>query len=217
MLIPLAVLNIFLPLAVLLPVVWLLKPLYSISCISIYGKLAFNTIPMLNFSPVFLKNLAFTSFLKIMFLHRFLPTRTFILPVRVLERLRGKKARKRSELLSQGIEVYHVRWYGYLLAFAEILMVSAPFAALLMFTQYNFLTPPDFDVHELFLRLQEGSFGSYIIIKISYSVSVFLMEPLFVAIGFSSYLYRRARLEYWDIEIAFRSLNESLSTKGKIL
>jgi hypothetical protein len=42
--------------------------------------------------------------------------------------------------------------------------------------------------------------------NLAYLVALSLIEPLYVASGFTLYLNRRTELEGWDIEIAFRQL-----------
>ncbi|MCU7958847.1 MAG: hypothetical protein KZQ58_02400 [gamma proteobacterium symbiont of Bathyaustriella thionipta] len=50
-----------------------------------------------------------------------------------------------------------------------------------------------------------------------YQAAVFLLEPFYVAAGFSLYLNRRTLLEAWDLELAFRKMSQRIKQLSSIV
>jgi hypothetical protein len=69
---------------------------------------------------------------------------------------------------------------------------------------------PGFEFSELFRGGGEESPGWDLHDSLCYVIAVSVVEPIYVAAGFSLYLNRRAILEGWDIELALRRLDERL-------
>ncbi len=129
---------------------------------------------------------------------RFNPSRSFNMPVVVLEKLRGKARKKRIGVLSQRQQASI--WLTLVgLLFEVILQLAAIFLIIAMLPEElrwldldNFLFNPG--------RLEQWLQNLVELLAMS------LIAPFYVAAGFSLYLSRRTELEAWDIEIAFRRL-----------
>lgn len=78
-------------------------------------------------------------------------------------------------------------------ATSELLLTAALFSLLFWFAPAG-QTP---DIVDMWERL-------WLPIAAAYAISVFFLEPFYVAAGFAMYLNRRAELEAWDIEQEFR-------------
>lgn len=126
--------------------------------------------------------------------------RSFVLPITLLEGLRGRAARDRRRLLLDGdaspvwltIVCYH---------FEAILWVSA-----LALTQM--LVPEGLPSLDLGSALSETDSPAYWISALAYLGAFSLIAPFYVCAGFALYLTRRTALEAWDLELAFRAAQE---------
>jgi len=78
-------------------------------------------------------------------------------------------------------------------AISELLLTAALFSLFFWFAPAG-QTP---DIAEMWERMALPVAGAY-------AISVFFLEPFYVAAGFAIYLARRAELEAWDIEQEFR-------------
>ena len=134
--------------------------------------------------------------------------RSFHLPVVQLERLAGKPMRQRVRVLdrdSRGAAV----WVSFLLLSVELILLLAISLALAVLLPVQ--TPID-SVLEAWGRRQfaMGEAGT-LTGSIIAAFAVSIVEPVYVACGFTLYLQRRTHLEGWDIELRFRQLAARLS------
>ncbi len=131
---------------------------------------------------------------------RFDPSRSFTLPVWQLEGLSGADRRRRSALLRRGGQ-HRAMWLTTACIHLEIFVMLAAIALFFMVLPEG--AGPGFD--DLVFSWLETPAGE-ILVDLSYLVALTLVEPLYVASGFTLYLNRRTALEGWDIEIAFRQI-----------
>jgi len=131
------------------------------------------------------------------------PGRALLLPVDLLEQLRGATRRERCRVLSRGsgspgLMLSVVGWH------IETMLYLSIIALALMFVPVEFL-PDSFKAvwETLFLDPPPWAQGLPTLI---YWMAVSIMEPFYVGAGFGLYLNRRTQLEAWDIELAFRRL-----------
>lgn len=137
-------------------------------------------------------------------------TRSFRLPVPILEGLSGKARADRCALLALhgGGSAWALTWVAVKLELA----VSLAF----YFTAENFL--PESPFATLTEAAEAGSFSLSEISNatlqlgnLCYALAIALIEPFYAAAGFSLYINSRTHLEGWDIEVAFRRINERLA------
>jgi hypothetical protein len=137
--------------------------------------------------------------------------RSLHLPVYQLERLSGKESRQRIRLLDRETRGAAV-WLSFLLANVEAIFSLAISLAVAI------LTPVQVPMDVLMETWLRGTFGPSANVTggvIIAAIAMTVIEPLYVACGFTLYLQRRTALEGWDIELRFRQLAsriESLSS-----
>jgi hypothetical protein len=133
---------------------------------------------------------------------RFSPSRSSIMPMRVLEP-RGKSAKetsKRKALLNEG---------G--LRYCSLLTVwGIALEAALLFGEMLFLyTIADlFSLYNLYPNGEGEPFLFY-----AWCFNYMLIESIYVCMGFNLYINSRINVEGWDIEIIFRGLAEKIKSK----
>lgn len=138
---------------------------------------------------------------------RFSPTRSFDLPITLLERLKGKARSKRLELLHRRL-ASGAGWTFISGAHFEGIFYIAFFAGLAT------LLPQG--VHVDFMdAIEDVSLLSQHASNVVWLVVMLMIAPFYVCAGFSLYLQRRIDLEAWDIEIKFRSLAERRENTSK--
>jgi len=197
-------------------VIWWLKPLYDRVLLHLLSHQLFGqqlsgaeTVSAL---PSLIRN---TGLLGALTFRRFSLSRGFNLPIWQLEQLRGKPRAERQELLHLQAHSNAV-WLTIGCIHLESVLIISLYALILIIAPANdskgvwsylsaaFVDPLDTGVQ----------FWGNIIYTATYSLSVALMEPFYVAASFSLYLNRRTQLEAWDIEITFRRLGERLRQAG---
>ena len=142
-------------------------------------------------------------------LRRFEFARSFTLPIASLEKQTGKAAHERRQVLGS-------RMRGTAVWLTVVCMNFELIAMLSIFALGNMLIPSGGEI-----PLDSGSDGSggfslsamfawNLADAISYVFAVSLVEPFYVAAGFSLYLNRRTILEAWDMEVRLRQLGNRL-------
>jgi len=137
---------------------------------------------------------------------RFDFARSFHLPVHQLERTRGKAGRQRVRLLDRDARGSAV-WVTFLLLGVELFLVIAASLALAL------LVPVQVPIETLLENIFRSGVArdGALIGALLGTFATSLVEPVYVASGFTLYLQRRTMLEGWDIELRFRHLAERLA------
>jgi hypothetical protein len=188
--------------AIAITLIWWLKPLCDRALLFAYSRSLFGEATTLRdvwrALPGLLKNTALVSALTF---RRLSLRRAFLLPVWQLEGQRGKPARQRCKVLSSrvdnlsvGLTVFCVN-ISFFLALSLLLLIQ-------MFVPEG---------HEGFFRISEWMDGqipaaTLLVLNLAYMAGETIVEPFYIASGFSLYLNRRSELEGWDIELAFRRM-----------
>lgn len=131
------------------------------------------------------------------------PARSYNLPVSVLERQSGKAARRRRGLLGR-------RFYGTAAGLTLVcLSLQLIVHAGLEVSVGLFFQPGGDPLNEtdqsLAMALISGQWWEWTD-SVYFLIAVGIIEPLYVAAGFSLYLNRRVVLEGWDVELALKRL-----------
>ncbi len=183
---------------------WLLKPVYESMILHIISRGIFGEY--LSVSDVYasmgvwLKTGLRTTF----FFWRLSPSRSFNMPVNLLEGLTGARRKQRLESLhrvpgshSMGLTIIGVHFEYVVLMTLYILIV--------------FIAPDS--TTEYFNSVMDNSADQtlWIIIgSVLYALTIFILEPFYVASGFMLYLNRRTQLEGWDVELDFKKLAQRI-------
>ena len=191
----------------LAPIVfWWFKPLYDRVVLHVLSRAIFDDRPSLRETLSALPGLLRTGALTQLTLLR-IPnfTRSFNLPVWQLEGLRGKARRRRQGVLQMRARS-HAVWLTLVCVGFEVITWLSIYVLIWMFL------PPhvEFDLPDFMFESQPEYWVS-LVQGVFYFLVVTLIEPLYVAGGFTLYLNRRTQLEGWDIEITFRRLARRLA------
>ncbi|OQA29738.1 MAG: hypothetical protein BWY57_03230 [Betaproteobacteria bacterium ADurb.Bin341] len=188
---------------------WCLKPLFDRVLLRTYSLALFGqnatladavrALPGVLRQPGMLSGLT---------LRRLSLARSFLLPVWQLEQQSGVAARARFRVLGR-------RASG---SAAWLTVVCAHLVLILWFSIIllaEWLMPVGSEglifYSGLFPISGEAPWWREVLIVLGYMAAETLVEPLYVASGFSLYLNRRSELEAWDIDLAFRRLAARLS------
>ena len=121
-------------------------------------------------------------------------SRSFTMPVTLLEELDGPRRRERLRVLRAGASV----WLTVICLHLEsVLWLST----ILMLA---FLVPDQLPELDLGSALFDDQSTLYWLGTVSMLLAMSVMAPFYVAAGFALYLGRRTRLEAWDLELIFR-------------
>lgn len=130
--------------------------------------------------------------------------RSFLLPVWLLENQSGAAARSRMKLLARRSRGGAV-WLTFLCA-NMLNILSLSFLLLLAFMAP--IGSEGLIDWDQFLGKSESTLLNAALGHGLWMLAEAVIEPLYVASGFSLYLNRRSELEGWDIDVGFRRLNE---------
>lgn len=183
-------------------VLWWLKPLFDRVLLLIYSRAVFGAECRLRDVLRALPHLLgrTSGIVYGLTLSRCGLARSFLLPIRQLEEQQGAGARARGKLLSR--RAYgHAVWLTVFCAH----MSSILFVALLLTVEA--LIPGDAPPLAAFPWFSgELTRGKQGLLIVAFMLAETVVEPLYVASGFSLYLNRRSELEAWDIELGLRRL-----------
>lgn len=183
---------------------WWLKPFYDRILLHIFSQALFAEPPTLRQTLNAIPGLFKTGlFINLTFL-RINVFRSFHLPVWQLEGLRGKDRRERLNVLS-GRTGSHALALTIISMLFEILLWASLLGLIALFTPAD----SDFSIFDSLFNENPPAWFS-IIDNLTGYIAVLIIEPIYVAAGFMLYINRRTQLEGWDIELAFRRINNRL-------
>jgi hypothetical protein len=186
-------------------ILWCLRPLLDRVPLFVLSRAVFGDPPTvretLRALPGLLRRRLFGGFVE-----RFDPSRSFHLPVRQLEGV-GREHRQRIRVLD-----LEGRGMGVRVTLACLLLETCLFLGALALVA---LMIPGFAIDELFdlavYGLTEDNAVGLALVAVAACIAHALVEPCYVAAGFSLYLRARTRIEGWDVELGLRRLVARLS------
>ena len=181
---------------------WWLKPLLDRVPLYILSHTLFGEVPGIRQTLKALPGLLSRQALWALTFARLDPARSFHLPVWQLEQLRGGARRRRQRVLDA--QQKGAAWLTFTCAHFE-LIADLGLVALV------WLLLPDFVRLDFWELLEDKTVLQQLWINLVEIFGLSLIEPFYVAAGFTLYLNRRTRLEAWDIEIGFRRLARRLA------
>ncbi|WP_018607055.1 DUF4129 domain-containing protein [Uliginosibacterium gangwonense] len=184
---------------------WWLKPAFDRIGVHVISHAVFGEAPSVRDTLRALPRLlGATGLLWGLTLGRFSLQRSALLPVDVLEGLKGAAARQRKSLISRRISNAAI-WQTLAWLHLETVFWLGFWAMILLMIPKELL--PDFNWLDL---IRGGELPSWLY-WCSYAplwLASVLLEPLYIAGGFMLYIKRRTDLEAWDIELQLRRLNQ---------
>ncbi len=184
---------------------WWLKPLLDRAPLYILSHTLFGEVPGIRQTLRVLPGLLSRQALWALTLGRLDPARSFHLPVWQLEHLRGGARRRRQRVLDA--KQKGAAWLTFTCAHFE-LIADLGLVALV------WLLLPDFVRLDFRDLLEDKTVLQQLWINLVELFGLSLIEPFYVAAGFTLYLDRRTWLEAWDIEIGFRRLARRLASSA---
>jgi hypothetical protein len=135
---------------------------------------------------------------------RLSPLRSAVMPLRVLEKLRGRGIRKRKQDLARGGLSFcgMLTLWGF---FLEAVLFSGEVIFTLTFLniiQADYVS----NFGDFFIRLELFFFAAW-------CFPYMLVESMYVCMGFGLYVNSRVEVEGWDIELVLRKLTEARKKK----
>jgi len=188
---------------------WWLKPVFDRFVLHVVSRAVFGAPPTVREALGAWRELLRPGLpAGLLWVQRLSPWRSFTAPVWQLERQTGQAAHERRAALGRRMAGYG-GWLTLICAtFEGIVFGSALLAAALLAPAAG---TPGFEFSTLFRGGGgEEAAGWDLYDSLAYVAAVSIVEPVYVAAGFSLYLNRRAILEGWDIELALRRLDERL-------
>ena len=176
--------------------IWWLEPLYEAPLLIWVSRALFDDRPRAGEVGTLIRAGLTWRLLPFLLWRRFGPRRSFLMPLALLERTRGRAARERRRLMNQGgaaptwltLVCYH---------FAAILWGGALLGLFL-------LVPSELPRLDLAAAFTATGSWPYWLSAVLYLVACSIIAPFYVCAGFALYLARRTELEAWDLELAFR-------------
>ncbi|MDF1838878.1 MAG: hypothetical protein P1V35_13490 [Planctomycetota bacterium] len=178
---------------------WLMRPLYGRVTLHILSRAVFASYPTPREVARALPKVLSRGFWTAVLIRPFTLSRVLVEPVLLLEGLRGKELRRRSEvLLGEGVR--GGIWWGATAVFLVQISILASLAILFLG-----FAPAGLE------SLEPDSVLENPLVIAALALSFAVVEPLWVAVGFATYLNRRSDLEGWDVELVFRRLAQRAS------
>lgn len=183
-------------------IIWWLKPLFDRILLKVFAEASFGAAPsvreVFRALPALLRH---SGLLAGLTFRRFGIHRSFDLPVWQLEGQRGKAARARLRVLGRKSGSY-AAWLTFVCVHVVVIFEFGLVALLDILTPADGMSPASWA--DIFSGQASDAYLQ--VFSVAWITAESIVEPFFVAAGFSLYLNRRAELEGWDIEVAFRHM-----------
>lgn len=186
---------------------WWLKPLYDRIIIFYLGRSLFGDPPTMETQLRAWPRLLTRNLGQALFLHRLSNVRTFVMPVLVLEGLKGKSRSQRTTILKRhgGAAAANAT---FIIGLLELAVLAGLATGMKAFIPEDALAPL---TDGSLLRDPAGvSLTLLWYIAGCYLAAIAIIEPFYAGAGFGLYLNSRTHLEGWDVELSFRRLEERL-------
>jgi len=184
--------------------IWWTKPLFDRIPLYVVSRALFGTMPSTGATLRAWPSQLRRGLLADLIWYRFDPYRALRLPVWQLEGLHGAARRRRWKVLCGGVRLDASVLTATCMAF-ELCVVSG----LVLFSLWLYPAP---SVMAWFDGDAPLPLVSQWLLVVFYLMAIALIEPFYVAAGFSLYINRRTHLEAWDVEVVFRRMARRLSS-----
>jgi hypothetical protein len=192
---------------------WLLKPFYDQVPLRVLAGAVFGRVP--DWREVVRESWrGLRVVLPWLTIWRLGPRRALLLPVDLLEGLKGPRRRERTAVIGRGSGSTAV-----LLTIAGAHLETMLYLSIgvlgLMFVPTEFFS----EAGKIFwdTLIENPPPWTAWLTALMYWLALSIIEPVYIASGFGLYLNRRTGLEGWDIELGFRDLRRRLAGLGRTL
>ncbi len=188
---------------------WWAKPVWERPILFHLSRAFFGQAPSARETLRGLGRPVFRGLLASLTVQRLAPTRSFDLPVSVLEGSTGAVRSARLGMLRRGR-------YGGAASALTLVLVQVEWLVQIGLVSLLWVFLPESISDSVGGSLFGGREPHWIVgvgLFAIWAVSILLVAPFYVAAGFSLYLHRRTQLEAWDIELVFRRIAERASRR----
>lgn len=189
-------------------IMWWLKPLFARIPLYVYSRALFGHVPSLR--EILRAQLSFglRALLPWLLWRRPFPNRGLMLPVDLLEGLRGPALRARRRAIGHEGSMHAALLYLVCMHIEALLFFSG-IALVVLLVPIEFMGDAAKAIWDtLFVEPPDWAQA---LAALLYWLCVSVVEPFHVGGGFGLYVNRRTRLEAWDIELGFRRLAARLA------
>lgn len=194
-------------------ILWWLRPLFDRVPLHVVSRCLFGAPPSVGAVVTELPKLWGRDLLAALIVQRLDPARSFHLAIGQLEGLSGPARRRRRSLLDHSGRAAAI-WLTAACSLLELIAVVSLFGLINLLSPQGSRLGPAIQA-----AATDGNLPYWLGLVIGglSCLAYLLIEPFYVAAGFSLYLSRRTLLEGWDVEISFRRLAGRLlkSTRGR--
>lgn len=183
---------------------WWIKPIYDSLILHILSRGIFGDYVTVSDVYTSMSPWLKTGLKTTLFFWRLSVSRSFNMPVNQLEGLSGRARKERLQALHR-VSTSHSM---------AATIIGVHFEYLIAMTLYAviFYIAPDTSMafFETAAEHPEKEMMLYMLGTVLYAITLFILEPFYVAAGFMLYLNRRTQLEGWDIELDFRRMAQRI-------
>ena len=186
-------------------IIWWLKPLFDRTVLHVVSSRFFGTdgSPQKQALHYRLSRTMTCGLAGDLLWRRFSPYRSSRMPIRVLERANGQQYRSRKKALVPG-GINFCSFISISCFIAEGLLLLGEVVFVMMFSRMFFPSALEY--------FQDAKRTTGILIFIAYCLNFFLLESLYVCMGFGLYINSRVEVEGWDLQLLFQKFAGSGET-----
>lgn len=185
---------------------WWLKPVYEKPMTYYLSRKLFHDAPPLKTMLKQTLSINKQNLLPTILWQRLTFSRSFNMPVSLLEGLSGAERSARIRTLEQNIRSAS-QWLTIVCLHLEAFLYLALFILII------FLTPENLVDEDIKYLIFEQPMWVIYLLEGCFLLAAGIIAPFYVAAGFALYLSRRSELEGWDIELEFKKLADGAVQK----
>ena len=185
-------------------IVWWLKPMFDRIALQVLSQSVFGEAPSWGATLARWRSVPRTGLAYALTFGRFDFARSFHLPVMQLEGQAGSARRERCALLDRKVRG-HAVWLSVVVMHFIYVLIFGLDGLIKLFAPAGAEVGLGLGAY-FGMGGVEPALASQYLFNTIFVVAECLLEPLYVAAGFSLYLSRRTALEGWDLEVAFKRL-----------
>jgi len=193
--------------------IWWLKPLFDRAPLHVLSRITFGETPTLKQTLRAQWQLGISTLLPWLLWRRLSPYRGLLLPLDVLEGVRGAQRQQRARVIANGGSVAVL--VTFLALLIELSLGLSLIGLSLMFVPVEFFSDTLLDYWRVLVEAPP-MWAQVVLVALAFA-AMSLVEPIYIGTGFALYLNRRIDLEAWDIELEFRKLGARLRPLAVLL
>ncbi|HEY9051292.1 MAG TPA: hypothetical protein VIQ03_07095 [Gammaproteobacteria bacterium] len=187
-------------------ITWWLKPLFDRAPLFVASRKLFNEDVSIRETLRKLPRLYATDFFSWLLWRRLSLTRSFDMPLTILESLKHQQRTKRMHIMHQKTSSA-ATWLTIVCVHLELVIWMGTLGFFML------LVPEEVDINLMDMIIDESMIAQLVSNSVQF-MAMALIAPFYTMAGFALYINRRITLEAWDLEIRFRHLAETYARKS---